>query len=170
MWIAIRCGDPNWNINRQVSKNIYFRGKLTWRFPSHSVSLYGDVPIFHTEEPAVLNCTCLLGDMIWFKPLIMCLASCLPRNTRNEIMNISCISVNAICSMISGLVGRRIIRLMKPCSAAMMALLSIAMQLVLYAFIPNPWVILPLQLLNITGDIIEKLSWRLPFCIILGYF
>lgn len=69
----------------------------------------------------------------------------------SELVYGSFVSVNAICSMISSLVGRRVIRLMKPCSAAMMSLLSIAMQLVLYAFTPNPWIILPLQLLNITG-------------------
>nr|XP_039268645.1 major facilitator superfamily domain-containing protein 6-like protein B [Styela clava] len=70
----------------------------------------------------------------------------------SELVYGSYVSVNAICAMISSLCGRKLIKVLKPCTVAFISLLSIALQLILYAFLPSPWLIVPLQLLNITGQ------------------
>lgn len=62
------------------------------------------------------------------------------------------VSVNALCAMLTSLCARPLIKLMKPCTVGFISLMSIALQLLLYAFIPTPWLIVPLQLLNITGQ------------------
>nr|XP_009858163.1 major facilitator superfamily domain-containing protein 6-like protein A isoform X2 [Ciona intestinalis] len=62
------------------------------------------------------------------------------------------ISVNALAAILANWIGRKVVKTLKSFALGPLSLYCIAVQLLLYSYINNPWFIIPLQFFSIFGQ------------------